>query len=207
MALNSGGEVDERKLSAKLYRCQVYDNDTLIHDFRPALDGDGIACLRDEVSKTFYRNSGTGSFVAGPQLEPEPGEGKDPYTWYEDDIPTADLMEKYLANVSALRSTIDLLSTTPEAPESMELLTYIKANNIEQILIDIRLTIEQVVRAFKRSNAYTFWSGYNSLPSAGSNLGRNWAELDAMNTEWKNWQVATWYLLLYGNMKAEGVIS
>lgn len=85
---------------------------TLIHDFRPALDGDGIACLRDEVSKTFYRNSGTGSFVAGPQLEPEPGEGKDPYTWYEDDIPTADLMEKYLANVSALRSTIDLLSTT-----------------------------------------------------------------------------------------------
>lgn len=207
LTLNSGGEVDERKMSAKLYRCQVYDNYTLIHDFRPALDGDGIACLRDEVSKTFYRNSGTGSFVAGPQLEPEPGEGKDPYTWYEDDIPTADLMEKYLANVSALRSTIDLLSTTPEAPESMELLTYIKANNIEQILIDIRLTIEQVVRAFKRSNAYTFWSGYNPLPSAGSNLGRNWAELDAMNTEWKNWQVATWYLLLYGNMKAEGVIS
>lgn len=207
LTLNSGGEVDERKMSAKLYRCQVYDNDTLIHDFRPALDGDGIACLRDEVSKTFYRNSGTGSFVAGPQLEPEPGEEKDPYTWYEDDIPTADLMERYLANVSALRSTIDLLSTTPEAPESMELLTYIEANNIEQILIDIRLTIEQVVRAFKRSNAYAFWSGYNPLPSAGSNLGRNWAELDAMNTEWKNWQVATWYLLLYGNMKAEGVIS
>ena len=82
----------------------------------------------------------------------------------------------------------------------MELLTYIEANNIEQILIDIRLTIEQVVRAFKRSNAYTFWSGYAPLPSADRNLGRTWNKLDAMEAPWKNLDEVNWYLLNYGNL-------
>ena len=76
-------------------------------------------------------------------------EKKDPYTWYEDDIPTADLMEKYLANVSALRSTIDLLSTTPEAPESMELLTYIEANNIEHDTNRYSVDYRQVVQSLQ----------------------------------------------------------
>lgn len=198
----NNGSLYGQTTKMKLYACKVYDNETLIRDYVPCRSSSGAVGLYDLINQVFYVNAGTGVFTAGPQIGSDPveEEGKDPYTWYEDDIPTADLMEGYLANVSALRSTIELLATTPEAPESIELLTYIEANNIEQILIDIRLTIDQVVRAFKRSNAYTFWSGYAPLPSADSNLGRTWNELDAMEAPWKNLEEANWYLLNYGNL-------
>lgn len=67
LALNSGGEVDERKLSAKLYRCQVYDNDKLIRDFKPCKNSNGILGLYDSINNKFYKNSGTGNFIAGTE--------------------------------------------------------------------------------------------------------------------------------------------
>ena len=127
--------------------------------------------------------------------------------WEESDIPTPELMAVYLSNVEAIRSTLEVLSTTPETPESMEALTWAEANNIEQILVDVETVINRVVNAMARSNSFTFWSGNLPFPTAESNLGRNWAELDAMDTTWANWQVATWYLLLYGNLEAEGVVT
>ena len=136
-----------------------------------------------------------------------PVEELDPYTWYESDIPTVSLMTAYLSNVEAIRSTLEVLATTPETPESMEALTWVEANNIEQILVDVQTIINRVANGMARSNSFTFWSGNRPFPTAESNLGRTWAELDAMNTGWENWQVATWYLLLYGNLKAEGVVS
>lgn len=48
--------------SFKLYSCQIYDDGTLVRDFRPALDPDGVACLYDKVTKTYYYNAGTGEF-------------------------------------------------------------------------------------------------------------------------------------------------
>ena len=53
---------------AKLYSCQIYDNGTLVRDFRPALDPDGVACLYEKVSKTYYYNKGTGTFTAGASI-------------------------------------------------------------------------------------------------------------------------------------------
>lgn len=137
----------------KIYSYKFYDGDVLIRDFIPAKNGSGAVGLYDLINRVFYENAGTGEFISGPQIGSDSGEEeeKDPYTWYEDDIPTVELMEKYLANVSALRSTIDLLSTTPEAPESMELLTYIEANNIEQILLDIESLITAMSKIFLRS--------------------------------------------------------
>lgn len=49
----------------KMYSARIYDNGTLVRDFRPAKDPDGVACLYDEVSKTYYYNKGTGVFTAG----------------------------------------------------------------------------------------------------------------------------------------------
>lgn len=192
-----------------LYSCQIYDNGTLIRDYVPAKNSSGIVGLYDVVNNEFYQNAGTGTFTAGPEVEAEPEveEELDPYTWYESDIPTASLMTAYLSNVEAIRSTLEVMATTPETPESMEALTWVEANNIEQILLDVQMVIDRVINGMARSNSFTFWSGNRPFPTAGSNLGRNWAELDAMNTEWKNWQVATWYLLLYGNLQAEGVVS
>lgn len=195
--------------ASNLYSCQIYDNGTLIRDFVPCTNASGTVGLYDVVNDEFYQNAGTGTFTAGPNVEAESEEeGEfDPYTWYESDLPTESLMEAYLANVEALRSTLDVLESTPQTPESMEALTWVEANNIEQILLDVQKMINQVVESFSRSNAFTFWSGNRPLPSADSDLGRTWAELDAMNTEWTNWQVADWYLLLYGNLEAEGVVS
>ena len=67
LALNSGGEIDERKLSAKLYRCQVYDNDKLIRDFKPCKNSNGTLGLYDSINNKFYKNSGTGNFIAGTE--------------------------------------------------------------------------------------------------------------------------------------------
>ena len=49
----------------KLYSCQIYDNGTLVRDFWPCYDPDGVACLYDKVEKKYYYNAGTGAFTAG----------------------------------------------------------------------------------------------------------------------------------------------
>lgn len=127
--------------------------------------------------------------------------------WMEEDNPTISDMEKYIENVKSIRKVFENVPGNPDAPDSVKYLTYQKANDIERILQFVETTIQQIARAFCRSNAFTFWSGYRPLPSAESNKGRTWEELDAMNTGWRNWQVATWYLLLYGNLKAEGDVT
>lgn len=76
-----------------------------------------------------------------------PGETERLYTWCESDIPTAAHMERYIANVAALRGTVAVLPTTPATPESMKLLDYIKANNIEKILVDINQLLSNMAAA------------------------------------------------------------
>ena len=57
--------------------------------------------------------------------------------WLEDDIPTAGQMETYRANIAAIRAALAVSADTPPAPGSMDNLTYVEANNIEQILLDV----------------------------------------------------------------------
>ena len=50
----------------KLYSCKLYRNNSLIHDFKPAIrNSDSEVGLYDSVTDTFYTNSGTGTFIAG----------------------------------------------------------------------------------------------------------------------------------------------
>lgn len=125
-------------------------------------------------------------------------------------------MGRYLGNAKKLRSALDY--ATDELPQEMETLDLDGANAIENALVGLRKAIDdlietveryirQVVAAFKRSNQFTFWSGSQPLPAKESDKGRTWEELDAMNTTWENWQVADWYLLLYGNLKSKGEIT
>lgn len=44
-----------------VYYFKVYDNDTLVRDYVPALNGNNQAGLYDKVTKTFYLPSGTGT--------------------------------------------------------------------------------------------------------------------------------------------------
>ncbi len=56
------------KHSIRIYSFKIYDNGTLIRDMVPVKDLSGVACMYDKVSGQFFYNSGTGNFVAGPDL-------------------------------------------------------------------------------------------------------------------------------------------
>lgn len=61
--------------------------------------------------------------------------------WTMTDIPVQTDMEAYLSDVRHLRGLVAMLTTTPQTPASMELLTWSTANDIEKILADIEDTL------------------------------------------------------------------
>lgn len=76
--------------------------------------------------------------------------------WQIGDIPSAAQMAAYLADLTAVRGAIAVLSTTPEAPERMGVsepgakdgLDAQKANDIERILQDVDWLITNMVAAY-----------------------------------------------------------
>lgn len=46
----------------RCYSFKIY-NDTLVRDYIPVLDKDGVPCLYDKVEDKFYYNQGTGEFL------------------------------------------------------------------------------------------------------------------------------------------------
>lgn len=67
LACNDIGETGYY-ISAQVYYCQIYDNGTLVRDYWPAKDQEGVVCLYDRVNKEYAYNAGTGTFTAGPDL-------------------------------------------------------------------------------------------------------------------------------------------
>ncbi len=47
----------------KLYYLKIYDGDTLVRDFKPCIDSNGVACLYDMVTEKCFYNKGTGNFI------------------------------------------------------------------------------------------------------------------------------------------------
>lgn len=68
-ALNRG-TVAYPTAGMQLYSCQIYDNGTLVRDFIPCQKPDSAIGLWDDVNSVFYGNSGTGTFTAGPVIQP-----------------------------------------------------------------------------------------------------------------------------------------
>ena len=151
---NTNGVV-ENQSSMKLYACQIYDEDAMVRNFVPCTDPDGVVGLYDAVNGMFYANAGTGVFSDGPAVppepEPEPGPVLDPYTWYESDIPMQSQMAQYLANLAALRGVLSQVAAEPPTPESMALLTYVEANDIETILLQIEAALTTIGAGFLRA--------------------------------------------------------
>lgn len=67
LASNTGGNAGGA-VSVTFYSCQIYDNGTLVRDYRPAIDTSGVVCMYDEVNKEYVYNAGSGSFVAGTEI-------------------------------------------------------------------------------------------------------------------------------------------
>lgn len=80
--------------------------------------------------------------------------------WQDSDIPTSQQLDTYLANIQALRDVISLAEGTPELPESMAVLTYVAANNIEQLLIDISTALQNIAASFLYSAQPLLYSGF-----------------------------------------------
>ena len=66
---NTGGSCTHYFIG-KLYSCQIYDDATLVRDFIPCKNTSGMVGLWDDVNDVFYGNAGTGSFTAGPEVDP-----------------------------------------------------------------------------------------------------------------------------------------
>lgn len=71
--------------------------------------------------------------------------------WLTTDAPTASQMEAYRQNVVTLRGQIAVMQSTPNAPASMAGLNYVKANDIEQILLDLDALLTNAALAWYQS--------------------------------------------------------
>lgn len=126
-------------IKARLYSFKIYDNGTLIRDYKPYYDSNGVACLYDAVNGAYVYNAGTGNFIAS-----EPPTIESQY-YFESDIPMQSQMEIYINNIQLLRDILPYVA--PDAPDAPENLTYEQANNIEEILY----TLEQVLLAMQEN--------------------------------------------------------
>lgn len=68
--------------------------------------------------------------------------------WLQSAAPTRQQLEYYRQNIVTLRSQIAVMQSTPEAPASMAGLNYIKANDIEQILLDLDALITNITKSW-----------------------------------------------------------
>ena len=71
--------------------------------------------------------------------------------WLTSDIPTASELETYRQNIATLRGLIAVMKSTPETPETMRFLDYIKANDIERILLDLDTLLTNAALAWYQS--------------------------------------------------------
>lgn len=75
--------------------------------------------------------------------------GSSDAVWRENDEDIdADQFNAYIANVSALRGVLNMLSSTPQTPSTLENLLYTQANDIEKILFDIDATLRRMASTF-----------------------------------------------------------
>ena len=137
--VNTSGSTNNQLGSLRIYSCKIYDNGTLVRDFKPYYDSNGVACLFDAVSGTYYYNAGTGVFTASEEPTFEMA------YWSETDIPMQSQMETYLENIQTLRDRLPYVA--PDAPADLTGLTYQEANNIEEILY----TLERVLLAMQEN--------------------------------------------------------
>ena len=68
--------------------------------------------------------------------------------WLTTDAPTQRQMETYRQNIVTLRSRIAVMQSTPETPETMRFLGYLKANDIESILLAVEDTLRRLEKTF-----------------------------------------------------------
>ena len=78
----------------------------------------------------------------------------DQKTWVVQETPTTKDMSDYLDDIRAIRNVFTLFKTTPLVPDTMVGFTYTKANDIEQILLDVDQLISNTIASFVYSGEF-----------------------------------------------------
>ena len=68
--------------------------------------------------------------------------------WKMSDVPSEINLRYYLDALNSLRAWFVTKTTTPDTPPDIDRLTYIEANNIEQILMDLDFLIIQMIQSY-----------------------------------------------------------
>lgn len=68
-ACNTADSTNNRIWKGNIYICKIYDNGTLVRNFIPCKNTLNVVGLYDTVNNVFYSNAGSGSFIAGAEVE------------------------------------------------------------------------------------------------------------------------------------------
>lgn len=135
-----------------------------------------------------------------PEIKRPSVNGRD--YWIIGDIPRKEQMDQYLTNLNYVKNVFGLLKSTPDAPSTMDHITHNEANAIEQILVDIEFVINHTIQSMSRLDAFMFVSGQAPFPSASTDYGRTWDDIDALGLNWDDLDDGeAWYTMQYGVIK------
>lgn len=85
--------------------------------------------------------------------------------WTEQDIPTQAQMQQYITDIQTLRNC--LTYTAPDAPDTIQKLTYKTANDIERILNNLEQVLLAMQSAFLTRQANTIFMIAGGVFNAG----------------------------------------
>lgn len=116
--LGSFGYTNYTPAKAKYYGSRWWDNDTLVRDYKPAIDENGVCFWFDRVTHTIYDNAGTDAFKY-PARETE-YTGNNGTAAYIDlgakYKPSMSIEGKYTRDTSGSQGSVILVTTTTTAP-------------------------------------------------------------------------------------------
>ena len=66
---DTAGGYSANKLKGKVYYCKIWENGVLIRDMIPCKNPSNVVGMYDTVNNVFYSNAGSGSFIAGAEVQ------------------------------------------------------------------------------------------------------------------------------------------
>lgn len=130
LATNNNG-VANGIAASQLYSAKIYDNDTIVRDFVPCKNPDGVVGLYDLVNSQFYQNAGTGSFTAGTET---PSVIVDKITInYLGNNDVVDIDDKPIKELSKDTEWIFQFVSGPKLPSGYTELEYIQSSGTQYI--------------------------------------------------------------------------
>lgn len=66
---NNNNGTPQLEMEGMIWYCKIWDNDVLVRNFIPCKNPSNVVGLYDTVNDVFYTNAGSGSFIAGAEVE------------------------------------------------------------------------------------------------------------------------------------------